>query len=298
VEVLERHHASERGKGYALEAGLLHLATQPPEYVVIFDADCRFGTGSLDALLSDCEKVQLPTQAVYLPGIRQDGSVRSQWATFALRFKNEARPSGLYQLGMSCLLLGSGMAFSWKVVRAVSWGTGNIVEDMRLGIDLAIAGYSPRFCPHARVTSDAPPSDQAAQKQRTRWEHGHVSTLLTQTPRLLLQALRQLRPRLLGLALELSVPPLSLLVLGLIGLIGLSGLSWWLLEGSAIPLFAGVIALTSLILTIFLAWCKYGRGIVPIGSLLLIPVYLLWKVPIYLRLVGRRERNWVRTDRA
>src|SRR5205807_1654519 len=91
--------------------------------------------------------------------------------------------------------------------------TGNIVEDMRLGIDLAAAGHPPCLCPQAEVSSALPSGDKAAVAQRRRWEHGHLQTLLTQAPRLLAAGLLRCRPGLFGLGLELSVPPLSLLFL-------------------------------------------------------------------------------------
>jgi hypothetical protein len=40
VEVLERHDTQNRGKGFALAAGVAHLAADPPDVVIVFDADC------------------------------------------------------------------------------------------------------------------------------------------------------------------------------------------------------------------------------------------------------------------
>jgi hypothetical protein len=56
------------------------------------------------------------------------------------------------------------------------------------------------------------PQQQAAKSQRTRWEHGHLQRLLTQTPRLATASVGQKRFDLMAIALDLSVPPLSLLV--------------------------------------------------------------------------------------
>jgi cellulose synthase/poly-beta-1,6-N-acetylglucosamine synthase-like glycosyltransferase len=42
AEVAERSDPMRQGKGYALQAGLVQLAAgQPPEIVVVVDADCR-----------------------------------------------------------------------------------------------------------------------------------------------------------------------------------------------------------------------------------------------------------------
>ena len=47
VEVTVRTDAARRGKGYALEFGVRHLRLNPPDVVVIMDADCRLGENAL-----------------------------------------------------------------------------------------------------------------------------------------------------------------------------------------------------------------------------------------------------------
>src|SRR5213078_2248896 len=130
---------------------------------------------------------------------------------FAVLLKNQIRPLGLHRLGFPCLLTGAGMAFPWAVLSAAELGTGNIVEDMKLGVDLALAGTAPRLSPEATLSGAAAPDRGSTLKQRTRWEHGHVQTMLTQAPRLLVGGLLKARPSLLALGLELAIPPLSLL---------------------------------------------------------------------------------------
>ena len=81
------------------------------------------------------------------PGSR----VNHQVAEFAWRVKNMARPLSLTALGLLCQLVGTGMAFPWALIRSVDLGSGQIVEDLKLGLDLAGAGYPPGFCPDAIV---------------------------------------------------------------------------------------------------------------------------------------------------
>jgi hypothetical protein len=136
----------------------------------------------------------------------------------------------------------------------------------------------------------------AAAKRRTRWEHGHVFTLLTQTPRLLFGALRTARPGLLALALELAVPPLSLLVL-VHTLLLVIALAYWQLAGAALPVVIMSISSGLAIVTIMTAWVVFGRRLISPKFLCLLPVYVLWKVPIYLKLLIAPQQKWVRTDR-
>ena len=49
--------------------------------------------------------------------------------------------------------------------------------------------------------------------------------------------------------------------------------------------------------SIGLAWWNYCRWQVPVGSLAAVPIYLVQKVPIYLRLLAGGTTTWVRTPR-
>jgi fatty acid desaturase len=60
-----------------------------------------------------------------------------------------------------------------------------------------------------------------------------------------------------------------------------------------VALSAGLIALFAL----FLAWFKHGRTMLPLSTLLIAPVYVLWKLPIYMKMLLAREKKWQRTQR-
>ena len=47
VLVLERHDPDQRGKGYALAFGRKALVADPPDVVVLVDADCRVTSGTV-----------------------------------------------------------------------------------------------------------------------------------------------------------------------------------------------------------------------------------------------------------
>jgi hypothetical protein len=68
-------------------------------------------------------------------------------SALAFLVKNLVRPSGLKQLGFPSLLTGTGMAFPWLIIRSVSIASRNIVEDMQMSLELAIAGPPTVFCP-------------------------------------------------------------------------------------------------------------------------------------------------------
>lgn len=294
--VIERQDTTRRGKGYALDYGMAFLAADPPDVVVIVDADCLVQQGTLQRIAQQAAATDRPVQALYL--MEQPTQPRPKDAVSALAFlvKNLVRPRGLAQLGLPCLLTGTGMAFPWSVIRQVSLASGNIVEDMQLGIDLAIAKRPPLFCHNTRVIGLLPQQEQAATTQRTRWEHGHLQTILTQVPKLLNAALKQKRLDLLAIALDLSVPPLSLLIMawlaatGLAGLAGILGVSW-------LPAFVLAIEGVLIFIAVFSAWMRFGRTELPARTLLAVPFYVLWKIPLYFAFLVRPQTEWVRTER-
>ena len=197
--VVERHDPARRGKGFALDHGVRFLEQNPPDVVVIVDADCLVDEGALLRLVNEAAATGRPVQAAYLMAPPIEAGFRERASAFAFQYKNLVRPLGLWRLGLPCLLTGAGMAFPWALLRGAALAHGNIVEDMQLGLDLAAAGCPPRFCPEARVRSEFPSSRKAAAGQRTRWEHGHLQTLLRQAPRLAAAALLRRRLDLLGL---------------------------------------------------------------------------------------------------
>jgi len=294
--VIERQDAEHRGKGYALDFGVRFMAADPPDVVVIVDADCRVTPGSIERLAQLAAAHNCPVQATYLFEQSANPSAKNAVSTLAIIVKNWVRLAGLNNLGMPCLLTGTGMAMPWDIIQNAPLASGNIVEDMNLGIDLAIAGHSPIFCPEARVTSVLPQKDQAAKSQRTRWEHGHLQTIKTQVPRLLKVSLQTMRLDLLVLAWDLSIPPLSLLVMLWLAATVASLLSLWL-GASQIPAMLLGVSGGLLISAILLAWAKYARAYLPAKTLIAIPLYLLWKIPVYFAFLFKPQKAWVRTER-
>jgi cellulose synthase/poly-beta-1,6-N-acetylglucosamine synthase-like glycosyltransferase len=293
---VERTDTERRGKGYALDFGVRFLEAEPPAVVVIVDADCVVEDGTLDLLVREAGHGR-PVQAAYVLQEPPQARTTQRLSAFAFLFKNVVRPLGLDRLGLPCLLTGTGMAFPWPLLQGASLASGNIVEDMRLGVDLAVAGHGPKLCAQGRVRGELPTSKQGSVAQRKRWEHGHLQTLVTQMPRLLGAAVRRRKPGLLGLALELSVPPLSLVfLLWAVVLAGALGL--WLLGGTVWPALVLAAGGLGTLLAIFAAWVKFGRQSLPLTSLLAAPFYVLWKVPIYLTFIFHRQRTWNRTERS
>ena len=297
AEVTSRIDQSKRGKGYALDWGVSHLIDNPPDVVIIVDADCQITSGTLQDLAAETIRTNRPVQALYLMTSSSQSSVGQQVGGFAWRVRNQVRPLGLKSMGMPSQLMGTGMAFPWKVIRFVNLASGHIVEDLKLGLDLARLGSAPDFFPGVTVSSSFPSSVEGLQAQRQRWEHGHIYLIGGVAVPLLWSGLARRDSRLVALSLDLMVPPISLLIFVIFGLLFLCALC--LPFGVAKSSFVvSLCCLLLLTLSISVAWLRFGRNILPARSLLRIPVYLAEKVPVYAKLlVGKRVSSWVRSDR-
>jgi hypothetical protein len=65
-----------------------------------------------------------------------------------------------------------------------------------------------------------------------------------------------------------------------------------------VPLIVTGGALGAVVLAVMAAWLGFGRGTLPFRALLAIPVYVLWKIPLYVGLALRgKHKSWDRTRR-
>jgi len=297
--VLERQDADRRGKGYALVFGMQHLSADPPEVVIVVDADCSVSPGAIGTLARTAQATGRPVQAEYLLRAPDDPTPLSVVSALAFFVRNRVRPRGMHRIGLPCHLTGSGMAFPFHVLRDAPATGSYLVEDLLMGIELAIAGLPPLLCTEASVTSELPTRDVAAAGQRRRWEHGQLLTLFRQAPRLLGHGLLRLRPGLLALGLDLLVPPLALLVVILIGTLGLFALTALFSPISFLPAATTLAGLLLVGLGVVLSWLRFGRRTLPLRYVAVVPFYVLWKLPLYLAFfLRRRQKTWERTERS
>jgi glycosyltransferase involved in cell wall biosynthesis len=297
AEVVIRNDPERRGKGYALSYGLDHLNGDPPDTVIIIDADCRLADAAIDRLAAACATTHRPVQALYLMNSPLASPVNYRIRQFAWRVKNWVRPLGLRALGLPCQLMGTGMAFPWDVIRSADLASDSIVEDLKLGLDLAFAGKPAIFCPFPGVTSDFPISVDGIQAQRMRWEHGHIGIILTAVPRLILAAAARADVDLIALVLDIAVPPLSLLTILVVGMLLATGLAT-LVGCSSTALLLSIMSLTGLITGVLLAWIKCGRDILPPAAIFSIGFYMIGKLQIYRSFFSRKSKSiWNRSER-
>jgi glycosyltransferase involved in cell wall biosynthesis len=297
AEVIARDDLEKIGKGYAMGWGIAHLGANPPDSVLFIDADCRIQSDLIERLKEVCHQLHRPVQALFVMKSPENSPINHSVAEFAWILKNWVRPLGLRYFGGPVQLMGTGMIFPWDVISAAPVASGSLVEDLKLGLDLAAAGKAAHFLPFVKVTSDFPVTVKGTDSQRQRWVRGHIGMILRSVPRLLSLAVASRNLDLLVLTLDLLVPPLSLLGLLVGGVFFLSSLA--ALFG--LPSVALAIAAANFVvftLAVVFAWLKFGRDVLPARISFSIGSLILQKFGLYgLLLMRRTAGQWVRTDR-
>jgi cellulose synthase/poly-beta-1,6-N-acetylglucosamine synthase-like glycosyltransferase len=296
ADAIERTDHVRIGKGFALDFGIQHVKSGDiPDVVIFVDADCIVAPGCISQLVNSVEETGRPVQGHYMMHAPVKTPM-TRVAEFSYRIRCYVRPLGAARLGMPCLLHGTAMAFPWQLISQSNLATGHLTEDMKLAIDLSLAGFPPLFCPEAACDSNFPDSEAGMTTQRTRWQHGYFTSLVESLPKLIWRSLCKADWRALAVAIDFSIPPLGLLLvvtaiisaLGYLAvLLGSSGALAWV-SVSLFPMYALLIVGT---------WIFYGRDVVS-GADLIQSIYrIVARVSILWSFLFKPQQNWVRTER-
>ncbi len=308
VTVLERTHAQERGKGYALNHAVTRLLSRPspPEGFIIVDADTWVAPDFLARMSVRLQSGECAAwQGRY--GVLNFGeSWRAGLMAAAFDLVNHVKPLGREALRLSVGLKGNGMAFTHAVAAALPWPGGSLTEDLDYGLELARRqGLRVGYAHEARVLAQMPTDAAQAGSQRSRWERGRLRLVRERALPLLWEGLRDRNRLLLDMGLDLMVPPLAEL--------GALSLAWFSLVvlGAATRLLphpaAWVVsaALTGVGLLAYILGGLRVAGAPPeaYSALVRAPFYAVWKFALALSGMARRRpdaavEEWVRTERA
>lgn len=296
ASVLIRNDPARRGKGYALQFALDALKEAPPALVVFIDADCRLGEGSLQRLAGAAAGAGRPAQALYLMRAGENAPASRRVAEFAWLLINRVRMGGLYTLFDLCRLAGSGMALPWTIAERLDIASGEIVEDLALGLTLTEAGDAPVLCADALVTSEFAQGEDGAVSQRARWEHGSLRLAARRAPALFLRAMSMRDLRLAAAAFDLAIPPM--VALGVLSFaVFIASALGLALGAAAAPFSLSVWALFLLAAATLAAWARFGMQALPPSALGALAEYALQKAKIYGEKARASTREWTRTDR-
>ena len=295
VWVHERHDLSLRGKGHALAWVIprVRAGDPPPDAWLFLDADSIVAPDLLGQLAATFARGADVVQARYEALPRPD-SWTSEARRAAFTLINHVRPLGKRWFGGSAGLKGNGMAFTDDALRTVPWRASSLAEDVEQHLRLIARGYRVTYAPEARVWADMPTTLAAARSQNERWEAGRLALARQRGWAMLAYGIRHGNITALDAIIEQFVPPFAALIgLTLTGLLAavlgrsrrLAGLLGLSLLGQACYTFVGLKVAGVPRST----WLALARA----------PIYLLWKIGLYGRVVrGRGPREWVRTRRA
>lgn len=294
--VTERQNRALRGKGYALAHGLARLTPSPPDIVIVIDADCLVEPGSLSQIKAAVATFNRPVQARYLLKAPKSASVKLSISEFSVMIKNRIRLLGMDRLGLSVPLVGSGMGFLWSDISACSLASGEIVEDMKLGVELANIGRGAKYLDSAVISSYLPTCEQALDAQRQRWEHGHLGIIKTLSLPTLKNAIAGCNVKLALFSLDLMIPPFTVVIamsvlfnMYLFATVSFLDIRLLLVFVSSANILLG--------LTLAVVWLRYGREILAVSNFTQIFVYAVKKMGIFFRFFTHREKTWARTKR-
>jgi len=300
ANVHERFDQVQIGKGYALQWLLARVQHSGARFdaAVVIDADSVVSTNFLQVMDQQLQQGAVVLQSY--DGVLNPGR---SWAVglraMAMAVLNYLRPLGRMSLGGSAGLKGNGMVFHRTILERFAWSAA-VTEDIEYHMTLLLNGVRVQFAPTAVVWAEMPETLANSHTQNVRWEQGRLEMARRYTPRLIRHAFFPPRGSvrvspfvLLDAMMDLLIPPFAIvagLTLLFLALAPWLGGSWgvflglYLLLGQLLYLLSGLL-LTKAPAKVYLA-------------LLYTPIFISWKIWLYLRVLFRFERQgWVRAVR-
>ncbi len=178
ARVYTRFDEEKRGKGYALEALLKHVAEDYPKRYFdgffVFDADNVLDKNYIEEMnrsFSDGYDV--------ITGYRNSKNYGDNWisAGYSLWFLRETRflNQPRFLLGSSCAVSGTGFLFSRRIFEKYGgWPFHLLTEDIEFTARQILDGEKIAFCKNAVLYDEQPVSFRQSWHQRLRWAKGYI----------------------------------------------------------------------------------------------------------------------------
>lgn len=297
--VLERQNPDERGKGYALKWGFHQTLNSGQDYdaIVVFDSDSLVSGNFLEVMNYYLENGSKAIQSSDLV-IPQPGVWSSEATRIGFLLCNYVRPLGRKVLGFNMGLRGNGMCFSTSHLKKHPWQALSLTEDLEYGLMLLSKGVNIDFAPEAFVWAQMPIHAVNAESQRKRWEMGRYEVMRKYTHLFFRKIVRERSLKYLDILFDLTTPPFVNMLLAISLMIIVNALFWYIeLTDINLLIMWSILAIVG--------FFQLLAGLVIAGadkqlykSLFYIPVYILWKIKVYIKtLFIGKEEGWIRTTR-
>jgi len=292
--VFERTDPAGRGKGQALD----WLFRKHPEVyrtsdaLAIVDADTLLHPEFLAEVSASLSHPEVRVVQGYYGVSNPRDNWRSALASAALNVFHHVRPAGRNRISGTAGLKGNGMAFLSEIIEKYGWPAYSIVEDIEFSMQLLLDGILVHYNPDAIVLGEMATEKKQAETQRKRWEGGRWQVFRAYGPGLLRKFIAGDKFCFLDGFMELFTPPLSILVLGQV-----------VLFAGSILFYPGLspalgLCLVSVVFYVFSGLLLKRASFYVWKSLFMAPFFILWKIPIYLKIVKKGDDNtWERTRR-
>jgi cellulose synthase/poly-beta-1,6-N-acetylglucosamine synthase-like glycosyltransferase len=296
--VRDRSSGPRGCKGYAL-AWLLERLLESPrcyEAIVVFDADSQVAPDFLRLAADALEKGGQVVQGRHIIA-NPEASIFSALADADMRLNNRIRNQAKENLGLSARLMGDGMCFRREILERYPFGAHSLTEDREYSMYLVTQGVRTRFVSEAISVGQATARWGDATGQRLRWYAGAFDLRRRCLGPLLSAAWKRRSLDALDRALELALPPFSVLSVLAVGLLVFQLMLKVL--GVPFPLLPGGLLVGAACVYPFLGLLAERAPWSSFRALLYGPVYVFWRVWVGLRVQLRRGQiPWIRTRRA
>ena len=292
AEVLDRRDPENPGKGRALDWALDRLVPESYDAIVMLDADILLDPDFFRIMNDELASGVRIAQGYYGVSNPDENALTGLMAVTSV-MKNLLFNAGKSSIGLSPLLMGTGMVFVRDVIAPRGWKSHSISEDYEEGLSLVAAGERVHFVERAGFTAQEEPDLARGFAQHQRWASGQVA-MFKMAARSVIDGLRTANFPLVDAGLEILLPSYSMLMnytllgLALCLIPGVGSLAW-LLCGGALLLQLAEFALGMWIM---------GASPRLVSSIAFAPVFLVWKMGIgILAVIGFRRDRWIRTGR-
>ena len=293
VTTVERTNTEMRGKGQALDWFLTSRQDlyKSCDVITIIDADVEPENRYFLELSASLSHEDVQVVQAYNGVSNPYDSWRTALMSAAFNVFNHLRMAGNIGLFGTAMLKGNGMAFRTEILARYGWPAHSVVEDVEFSLLLLKDRIDVHYNPKAVIRSEMAVSHSQATSQRERWEGGRFALAADLVPKLAGKCLRG-EFRYFHALMDLLVPPLSVLVLGIIAAFIISALFFQETLLYPVLFFLAIlfyVASGQLLMRAPLRlWCYLAAA----------PLYIFWKLIIYVKMAifGKGDR-WVRTIR-
>jgi 1,2-diacylglycerol 3-beta-glucosyltransferase len=292
-EVVERSDPDNRGKGQALGWLFAQRKFTECDAIALFDADNLVEPDFFSEVAHELAAGARCVQGYY-DIANPDESIMTRLLAVTYVMKNLLYNAGKARLGLSVLLMGTGMVFTRATIERFGWGATSIAEDYEQSLNLAAAGERVRFVHTARTRAQESSSLSQGYAQRQRWLSGR-RVLARRAVEMCRSGIRERSLLMFDIGLDLLMPSYATLLNATLITLVLA-LSLLPLDAWATRVVAGVFVYQVVEVMVALVLLRASPRF--LVSLAFTPVFLVWRGVIdVLALFGHRRDRWARTGR-